>query len=85
MRSPPGSLLVLGQAYIYNPALFTDLRSDSNPWRVGNSPFDTLVAVRLVKSVAIPVESVGADQALYTNDKNIRFYSQSPHGPRNDL
>ena len=59
MRSPPGSLLVLGQAYIYHPALFTDLRSDSNPWKIGSIPFNTLVAVRLVESVAVPVESDG--------------------------
>ena len=61
MRSPTGSLLVLGQAYIYYAALFTDLRSDSNTWRIGNSPFDTLVAVRLVEShgVVVPVESDG--------------------------
>ena len=60
MRSPTDGAR-LGQAYIYYPALFTDLRSDSNPWRIGNSPFDTLVAVRLVEShgVAIPVESDG--------------------------
>ena len=43
------------------------------------------MAIGLVESVAVPVESDGADQALYTNDKNIRFYSQSPHGPGNDL
>ena len=82
MRSPLGNLLVLGQAYIHHPTLFTDLRSDSNPWRIGSSPFYTLVAVGLVESVAVPVESDGADQALY---KNIRFYSQSPYGPGNDL
>ena len=70
MRNPLGSLLVLGRANIYNPALFTDLRSDSNPWRIGSSPFDTPAPIRLVESVTVP----GAGQALYNNDQNIRFY-----------
>ena len=38
MRSSPGSLLVLWRAYIYHPALSTDLWSDSNPWRTGKQP-----------------------------------------------
>ena len=59
MRSPLGSLMVLGQAFIYHPALFTDLRSDSNPWGLGSIPFDTLVAVGLVESVSVPVEPDG--------------------------
>ena len=41
VRSLPGSLLVLWRANIYHPALATDLRSDSNPWRIGSNLFDT--------------------------------------------
>ena len=52
MRSPPGGLLVLGQAYIYHRALINDLRSDSNPWRSGRS--DTPAPIRLLESVTVP-------------------------------
>ena len=51
MRSPPSSLLVLGRANIYHLALFTDLRSDSNPGRIGSSSFDTPGPIRLLESV----------------------------------
>ena len=53
MRSPPDSLLVLGRANIYHPALSTDLWSDSNPWRIGRNLFDTLAPVGLVESAAV--------------------------------
>ena len=85
MRSPPGSLLVLGRANIYHPALSTDLRSDSNPWRIGSHLFDTLAPVGLVESAAVSVESDGGGQCSVQNDKNIRFYSQSTYSPENDL
>ena len=59
MRSLPGSLLVLGRAYIYHPALSTDLRSGSYPWRSGSNLFGTLVPVGLVECTAVPVEKDG--------------------------
>ena len=37
--------------------LYTDLRSDSNPWRIGSSPFDTPAPIRLLESVTVPVGS----------------------------
>ena len=69
MRSPPGSLLVLGRADIYHPALSTDVWSDSNPWRIGSNFFDTLAPVGLVESAAVSVESDGAVHALYKATK----------------
>ena len=56
MRSPPGSLLVLGLANIYHPALSTDLWSDSNPWIIGSNLFDTLAPAGLVESAAVSME-----------------------------
>ena len=85
MRSPPGSVLVLGGANIYHPALSTDLWSDSNPWRTGNNLFDTLAPVGLVESAAVSVELDGGGPCSVQNDTNIRFYSQSTYGPQNDL
>ena len=87
MRIPPGSLLVLGRANIYHPALSTDLWSDSNPWRIWSNLFDTLVPVGLVESATVSVESDGGGPCSVQNDKNIRltFYSQSTYGPENDL
>ena len=85
MRSPPGSLLVLGWANIYHPALSTDLWSDSNPWRTGNNLFDTVAHVGLMESAAASVESDGGSPCSVQNDKNIRFYPQSTYGPENDL
>ena len=73
MRSPPGSLLVLGWANIYYPALSTDLWSDSNPWRTGNNLFDTLATVRLMKSAAVSVESDGGSPCSVQNDKKSNF------------
>ena len=55
MRSPPGSLLVLGWANIYHHALSTDLWSD----RTGNNLFDTLAPVGLMESAAVSVKSDG--------------------------
>ena len=83
--SLPGSLLVLWRANIYHPALSTDLRSDSNPWRIWSNLFDTLAPVGLVESTAVSVESDGGGPWSVQNDKNIRFYSQSTYGPENDL
>ena len=85
VRSLPCSLLVLWRANIYHPALSTDLRSDSNPWRIGSNLFDTLAPVGLVESTAVSVESDGGGTCPVQNDKNIRFYSQSTYGPENDL
>ena len=82
MRSPSGSLLVLGRANIYHPA--TDVWSDSNPWRIGSNLFDTLAPVGLVESAAVSVESYGGSPCSVQNDKNIRFFSQSTYGPEND-
>ena len=73
MRSPPGSLLVLGWANIYHPALPTDLWSDSNPWRTGNNLFDTLATVGLMESAAVSVESGGGNPCSVQNDKEIRL------------
>ena len=85
MRSPPGSLLVLGRANIYPPALSTDLWSESNPWRIGSNLFDTLARLGLVESAAVYVESHWGGPCSVQNDKNIRFFSQSTVGPENDL
>ena len=85
MRSPPSSLLVLGWANIYHPALSTDLWSDSNPWRTGNTLFDTLAPVGLIESAAVSVESDGGSPCSVQNDTNIRFYPQSTYGRENDL
>ena len=87
MRSPPGSLLVLGWANIYHPAMSTDLWSDSNTWRTGNNLFDTLqlAPVGLMESAMVSVESDGGSLCSVQNDKNIRFYPQSTYGPENDL
>ena len=73
MRSPPSSLLVLGRANIYHPALSTDLWSDSNPWRIGSNLFDTLAPVGLVESAAVSVESDGGGPCSEQIDKNIHF------------
>ena len=73
MRSPPGSLLVLGWANIYHPALPTDLWSDSNPWKTGNNLFDTLAPVELMESAAVSVESDGGSNALYKTTKKSVF------------
>ena len=81
MQGPPGSLLVLGQADIYHPALSTDFWSDSNPWRIGS----TLAPVGLVESATVSVESDGGGPCSVQSDKNIHFYSQSTYGPENDL
>ena len=67
MRSPPGSLLVLGRADIYHPALSTDLWSDSNAWRIGSNFFGTLAPVGLVESTAVSVESDGGGQCSVQN------------------
>ena len=85
MHGPPGSLLVLGRADIYHPALSTDLWSDSNPWRIGSNFFDTLAPVGLVESATVSVESDGGGPCSVQSDKNIHFYSQSTYGPENDL
>ena len=73
MRSPPGSLLVLRCAYFYHPALSTDLRSDSNPWRIGRNHFDTLMREGFVENAAV---SDGGGPCSVQNNKNVRFYSQ---------
>ena len=85
MQGPPGSLLVLGRADIYHPALSTDLWSDSNPWRIGSNFFHTLAPVGLVESATVSVESDGGGPCSVQSDKNIHFYSQSTYGPENDL
>ena len=69
MRSPPGSLLVLGQANIYHPEFSTYLRSDSDPWRIGRNLFDTLAPIGLVESAAVSMESDRAVHALYKTTK----------------
>ena len=84
MRSPPGSLFVLGRADIHHPALSTDVWSDSNPWRIGSNFFDTLAPVGLVESAAVSVESDGAVHALYKATK-ISIFSRNHCTAENDL
>ena len=85
MRSPPGSLLVLRRAYIYHPALSTDLRSDSNPWRIGRNHFDTVAPVGFVENATVSLESDGSGPCSVQNNKNVRFYSQPTYGLEKDL